>query len=588
MPVELSAADLAAWSVALDTLDGVPHGRDAIRAASLSKHSGPLDLGCELNPSIRRTPALELLSAELERLITTPGARLVVSFAPQEGKTSALRMALLRKLQLHPERRNVIASYSVDLARTSGRAVRQIIDAYGSNAVDPATGQMTPDLLGIEVARDHSAAADWTLRGYDGGLVCVGVGSGLTGRPIDGVLAVDDPLKDARDADSALMLSRLHDWWAAVSETRLAPESSVVVIATRWAERDLSGWLIEQDEALSPDAREWRVVNIPALADGVTPDALNRPVGEWMESARGRTREQWERVRHRVGERVFAALYQGRPAPLGGGIFLTGWFDRDRVTTRPLGSPPVVVVDPADNTGSGDEAGIMVVSTDTQQQGIYLGPDYSGHYTTARWVRVALLAVVRHGAAALAYEQSLSGLDRSVRDGWRLLWKQARALRRQVLGVWSPVVDPDVVESVTVELCHPDDPDTTWGETRAQLLELWPLVALTLDYPDTGPSIRRIVAKGSKQLRMQLAAPLWEQRRVHHVGQLAALEHQLCQWQPGQDSPDRADAAIHAVMVMSGATSATLSTPDRGVPLPTRSTRQRRSTVLPRSTMSRR
>lgn len=581
--LELSTADRSAWAAALDELDGVPRGPAGIRAQSLAEHTGPLDLGCSLNPSLRRTPALELLSQELENVISVPGTRLIVSFSPQEGKTSLLRMALLRKLQLHPERRNAIASYSVDLARTSGRAVRQVIVTNGSAAVDRMTGSVNVDRLGIAVSRDHASAADWTLRGHEGGLLCVGVGSGLTGRPIDGVMAVDDPLKDARDADSALILSRLHDWWTAVSETRLSPESSVVVIATRWAEMDLSGWLMAQDATLPPEQREWRVVNIPALADGVTPDALGRPAGVWMESARGRTSAQWALIRRRVGQRVFAALYQGRPSPPGGGIFLGEWFDRDRVEQRPPGVPPIVVVDPADNTGSGDEAGIIVANTDAHQR-IYLGPDYSGHYTTAQWVRVALLAVVRHGAGSLAYEKSLSGLDRSVRDGWQLLFKQARALRRRVpAGMWPVFPDLDMVEAVTAELCHPDDPDSTWQSTRNQLLELWSLVDAVLGYPNTGPSIRRIIAKGSKQLRAQLVAPLYENRRVSHVGELAVLEHQMETWQPTQDSPDRMDTAVHAVMMLSGATTAQIVKSVGSVP--TRSTRQRgRSSVIPRST----
>jgi hypothetical protein len=240
------------------------------------------------------------------------------------------------------------------------------------------------------------------------------------------------------------------------------------------------------------------------------------------------------------------------------------------------------VVDPADNTGDGDEAGIIVMSTDAHNH-IYLGPDYSGHMTTARWVRVGLLAVVRHQAAALAYEQSLSGLDRSVRDGWALLYKQARVLRRLRNGSAEPEVDPDVLEAAVTELTHPDDPDSTRQQARTELLELWPLVDAVLEYPDTGPSVRRIKAKGSKTLRAQMAAPLYENRRVHHIGHLAQLEHQQATWQVGQDSPDRMDAATWAILLASGATVATLSAPSGNVP--TRSTRRHgRSMVIPRST----
>lgn len=532
---------------------------EAARLRTVRECPTALDLAARNDRLIVRTPALELLSRRLQETVTTPGGRLVISIPPQEGKTSILRWLCALLLISSPDTRLVYVSYSAMLARTSGRIVRGLIRTHGTR-------------WGLAVSADHADASDWELAGHRGGMLSVGRDGTITGRPAEGVL-IDDPLKNRKEADSAVILDSLHNTWEAVIRPRLAPGAFAIAVQTRWSEHDLAGRFAGEG---------WPVVNIPALADGHAPDALDRPVGTYLVSARGRTVAEWQEIRADVGEREWAALYQGEPSPPAGGIFLREWFDRDRVTERPPGQPPIVVVDPADNTGSGDEAGIIVASTDAQQR-IYLGPDYSGHMTTARWVRVALLAVVRHQAAALAYEQSLSGLDRSVRDGWRGLHKQARALRRRITGSWPQSPDLDVIEATVAELTHPDDPDATVQAVQAELLELWPLVDQVLGYPDTGPSIRRIIAKGSKQLRMQLAAPLWENRRVSMVGHLAALEHQLSVWQPGQDSPDRADCAVHAAMLLSGSTQAVLSKPAGSVP--TRSARNRRgSAVIPRST----
>lgn len=536
------------------------------RLRTLRECSTALALAQRHDQTIIRTPAMDFLDQRLHECLNTPSGRLIISVPPQAGKSSLVRWAILRALVEDPDRRIVLASYAASLARLSGRIVRGLVETHHAD-------------LGIEVDREHRDAADWQINDHLGGLYTCGVGGSLTGRPAD-FLAIDDPLRGYQDADSSTIRGNLHSWWESVARTRLAPGAPVVVVATRWHEDDLSGRLAGEN---------WPLVNIPALADGKTPDALGRPVGEWLRSTRGITVQEWEATRRDVGERVFAALYQGEPSPPGGGIFLTEWFDRDRVTERPPGPPPIVVVDPADNTGSGDEAGIIVMSTDTHQR-IYLGPDYSGHMTTARWVRVALLAVVRHEAAGLAYEQSLSGLDRAVRDGWRLVWKQARVLRREIVGDWVEVPDLEVIERVTAELCHSDDPAATWRGTESELVEMWPLVNRILIYPDTGPVIRRITAKGTKQLRAQLVAPLYENRRVSHIGHLAVLEHQQSTWQVGQDSPDRMDAAVHALGLGSGATIATLSTPG-GRELPTRSTRggaRSRASVIPRSTSTRR
>jgi hypothetical protein len=531
---------------------------EARRMRTVRRYPTGLDLAAAHDERIVRTPALDLLNERLHDTVTKGDGRLVISLPPQEGKTWIARWTCAHVLVRAPQTRLAYISYSANLARTSGRTVRGLIKQHGRQ-------------WGISVSRDHADAADWELDGYPGGMISVGRSGTITGRPTEGVL-IDDPLKNRQEADSRTILESVNSIWESVVRPRLAPLAFVCLIHTRWAEDDLAGRF---------EAEGWPVVNIPALADGKALDSLRRPLGVYLESARGRTVAEWEQIRADVGEREWAALYQGCPSPPAGGIFLREWFDRDRVADRPDGHPPIVVVDPADNLGDGDEAGIIVMSTDTRNH-IYLGPDYSGHMTTARWVRMALLAAVRHQAAALAYEQSLSGLDRSVRDGWALLHKQARALRRRRPELESLEVDPDAVEATVAELTHPDDPDATREQVRRELLELWPLVDATLAYPDTGPSIRRIKPKGSKTLRAQMAAPLYENRRVHHIGHLAQLEHQQATWQVGQDSPDRMDAATWAVLLASGATIATLAAPSGN--LPTRSTRRHGSVMLPRST----
>jgi predicted phage terminase large subunit-like protein len=99
------------------------------------------------------------------------------------------------------------------------------------------------------------------------------------------------------------------------------------VILTRWHEDDLAGRLVAAE-----DGHRWRVINIPALADhdpakGQS-DPLGREPGEWLTSARGRTAAEWEQIRIQAGSHVFAALYQGRPSPDAGNVWLRHWWRR--------------------------------------------------------------------------------------------------------------------------------------------------------------------------------------------------------------------------------------------------------------------
>lgn len=532
---------------------------EAARLRTMREYPTGLDLAAAHDRRIVRTSALDLLNDRLDEAVTSSDGRLVISIPPQEGKTSIVRWTCA-KIQIHnPETRLAYISYAASLARTSGRIVRELIKTHGRK-------------WGIAVSQAHADASDWELHGHRGGMISVGREGTITGRPAEGIF-IDDPLKNRKEADSAVILETLHNIWESVVRPRLAPGAFVVVIQTRWTENDLAGRF--EDEG-------WPVVNIPALADGRVPDALNRPVGEFLVSARGRTVAEWKQIRSDVGEYEWSALYQGAPSPPAGGWFLEAWFDRDRVREAPGDTlPPVVYIDPADNTGGGDEAGILVGRADARRH-IYVGPDYSDHYTIARWVRVALLAAVRHEASALVYESSLSGLPKAVRDGWAELRKQALVLRKHCIDEpWPFMPDEQSVALSMDELVHEKDSDETSAATRAELLELWEFVPAVLRYSESGPTTRKITPVGSKIFRIQTASQPVQQRRVHIIGRLPQVEHEARTWRPGKPSPNRLDTLVHMIHDLGGAVSASISRPDGQVP--TRSTRRHQTMTLPRS-----
>lgn len=295
-------------------------------------YATPGDLARRLNPKTVQTEALDVIDAALVWAATTPDARLIICLSPQEGKSVRAGGDFPTwLLQRNPDLRIVAASYGQQLATRNGRAIRARLVAH-------------PE-LGLRIAADNGAAGEWTIAGRAGGVFSVGVGGGLTGRPAD-FLIIDDPIKNLEEAESEAYRQSVWDWWQAVASTRLAPGAGVVLILTRWHDDDLAGRLL-RDAAADPDAEQWRVVNIPAQADH-NPDAgetdpLGRAPGEWLRSARGRSVKQWEAIRKRVGPRVFASLYQGRPAPTSGNIFPADAWDGP---TDETGTPARRYTDP--------------------------------------------------------------------------------------------------------------------------------------------------------------------------------------------------------------------------------------------------
>lgn len=58
---------------------------------------------------------------------------------------------------------------------------------------------------------------------------------------------------------------------------------------------------------------------------------------------------------------------------------------------------------------------------------------------------------------------------------------------------------------------------------------------------------KAVHASRGKFARAEPVAALYEQGKVHHFGSFTELEDQLCEWEPGEESPDRMDALVWAI-----------------------------------------
>jgi phage terminase large subunit-like protein len=73
------------------------------------------------------------------------------------------------------------------------------------------------------------------------------------------------------------------------------------------------------------------------------------------------------------------------------------------------------------------------------------------------------------------------------------------------------------------------------------------MVRSTLEHSDDTANIKLVNSRRGKVIRADPIVALYEKGRVHHVGFLPELEDQLCGWVPGNESPDRLDALVHAI-----------------------------------------
>jgi predicted phage terminase large subunit-like protein len=196
-----------------------------------------------------------------------------------------------------PNNSIIHASHTTTLSEKWGRRIRNTIAEHSTT-------------LGIRLSDDSKAAGRWALA-QGGEYYAVGVGVGIAGFRAD-LGIIDDALGSREDADSDTIRGKIIEWFPADFSSRLKPGAKRVVMATRWREDDLTGWIIE--EAKKGKYRI-RVVMIPAIAG--YDDPVGRRPGEYLwDDPDGYNYGGFLRQRqNEESARNWSALYQQSPSP---------------------------------------------------------------------------------------------------------------------------------------------------------------------------------------------------------------------------------------------------------------------------------
>ncbi len=251
------------------------------------------------------------LAQKLAEAVLAGRKRIIITAPPQHGKsTLAAEWLPAWYLDTFPTKRVILASYASPLAVSKSEKVRDLFD--GTN---PHTwARLNPN---------HSTKAEWLLK-EGGGMKAVGVGSGITGFGGD-LIIIDDPIKDWFEAQSTAALQKVIDWFnGTLYHRKTSRDTTFVLIQTRWNKRDLAGYL------LTEHADDWVEIRLPALAEeedakrGIGPDPLGRAPGEALCSERF-DEEDLQATKKAVGARIWAGLFQQRPAPVEGNIIKRDW-----------------------------------------------------------------------------------------------------------------------------------------------------------------------------------------------------------------------------------------------------------------------
>ena len=311
----------------------------------------------------------------LQRCIEKPHGRLMIFMPPGSAKsTYASVVAPSWAMGKWPGYRMIGVSYGSDMAKKFGRRTRSIIKQGKYRA-----------LFGTGLSGDQAAADEWALENgseYMSG----GILSGITGNRAKFV-AIDDPIRGRKDADSETIRQRTWDEYEESVKTRLVPGGSVAMILTRWHADDPAGRILPEDYKgesgiiMGRDGFEWEVICLAAECERHD-DPLGRNIGdmiwpEWFDE------KHWSNFRR--NPRTLSALFQQRPAPDTGDYFKREWI-RTVETLPPVETMAIYgASDYAVTSNGGDYTVHVVVGVDHEGR-LWLLDMWRGQTSSDIWV----------------------------------------------------------------------------------------------------------------------------------------------------------------------------------------------------------
>lgn len=201
-----------------------------------------------------------------------PYENMIMNIPPRHGKSRTLIHFCEWVLGDRQKNRIITASYNEDLATVFSRYTR---DGISEEKVYPHEIVYSDIFPKVKVKRGDSSYRQWALEGQHFNYKGAGLGGSITGKG-GNILIVDDPIKNAAEAQNENALDKQWQWFTDtfLSRQEQTDRSIKIVNMTRWSKKDICGRILEGKRAA-----EWHVLMMPAMDEEgkmLCPELLNR------------------------------------------------------------------------------------------------------------------------------------------------------------------------------------------------------------------------------------------------------------------------------------------------------------------------
>ena len=249
----------------------------------------------------------EVVAKAFENVVNGHNKRLIINMAPRHTKSEFASYLLPAWfLGKNPNKKIIQTSHTAELAVGFGRKVRNLIDSEEYNQV----------FTDVKLKADNKSAGRWATN-KGGEYFSIGVGGSVTGKGAD-LLIIDDPHSEQEAklaAHKPDIFDSVYEWYTSGPRQRLQPGGAIIIVATRWSLRDLTGQVIKASQTRGGD--EWEVIELPAIMPS------GKPV--WPEFWK---LEELLALKEELPVSKWNAQYQQQPTAEEGAIVKREWWKR--------------------------------------------------------------------------------------------------------------------------------------------------------------------------------------------------------------------------------------------------------------------
>jgi len=202
----------------------------------------------------------EIMAEAFERVAKGELKRLIINMPPRHTKSEFASYLLPAWfLGRYPDKKIIQTAHTAELAVGFGRKVRNLVNSKDFKRIFP----------NVSLQADSKAAGRWNTN-KGGEYFAIGVGGAVTGKGAD-LLIIDDPHSEQEGASSDInVFNRTYEWYTSGPRQRLQPNGSIVIVMTRWHQKDLTGQVIDASIKRG-GADQWEVIELPAILPSGSP-----------------------------------------------------------------------------------------------------------------------------------------------------------------------------------------------------------------------------------------------------------------------------------------------------------------------------